>query len=124
MKRTFAIPTEAKKACAHFGRCDSFAVIEVEDGKIVAERYVDPPVHQPGTYPRYLAEQGVDTILAGGMGVMAQNLFRENGIDVHLGVGVEDPRVLVQQFLQNELETDGNLCDHGSDGEPHHRCED
>ncbi len=120
MNRIFAVPTENKKLCAHFGRCESFAIVEVENDKIVKESYLDPPVHQPGTYPSFLAEKGVNTIIAGGMGVMAQNLFKENNIEVFMGIDVQDPAKLVEKYLQNELENGDNLCD--SDHDHGHQC--
>lgn len=58
MEKIFAIPTENKKLCAHFGRCESFALIEVENYNIVKESYLDPPVHQPGTYPAFFGRAG------------------------------------------------------------------
>ncbi len=115
MKRTFAIPTLQGKSCAHFGHCQSFAVVEVVDNTVGEVAFMDPPAHQPGTYPRFLADQGVNIVIAGGMGAMAQDLFRQNNIDVHMGVGVEEPRMLVEQFLSNELQTGDNLCNHGTD---------
>ncbi len=115
MKKIFAIPTENKKLCAHFGHCESFALVEVENDIIVKESYLDPPVHQPGTYPVFLAEQGVSTIIAGGMGVMAQNLFKDNNIEVYMGIGAEDPAALVKKYLQRELENGENLCDSDHD---------
>ncbi len=119
MKQIFAIPSMDGKSCPHFGHCQSFALVEVEDGRPGAVKFVDPPAHQPGTYPRFLADQGVGIVIAGGMGVMAQNLFRENNIEVHMGVGVEDPAELVEQYLRNELKTGDNLCDHGTEGHQH-----
>ena len=115
MKRKFAIPTMGGKSCAHFGHCQSFAVVDEDDGRLGEVKFLDPPAHQPGTYPRFLADLGVGIVIAGGMGVKAQDLFRENNIEVHLGIGVEDPLLLVEQFLRNELQTGGNLCDHGTD---------
>ena len=121
MNRMFAVPTQNKELCAHFGHCESFAVIEVENNKIVKESYLDPPAHQPGTYPAFLAEQGVNTIISGGMGVMAQNLFKENNIEVFMGINAENPVKLVEKYLQSELESGDNLCDSNHDhGEGHH----
>ncbi len=123
MKRTFAIPTMAGKSCAHFGHCQSFAVVQVDGNEMGEISFLDPPAHQPGTYPRFLADQGVNIVIAGGMGVMAQGLFRDNNIEVHMGVGVEEPRTLVEQFLRNELQAGDNLCNHGTaDHQPN--CED
>lgn len=119
MKRTFAVPTLNGKCCAHFGQCHSFALVEVEDGVADEVRYLDPPNHQPGSFPRFLAEQGVDVVLAGGMGLMAQNLFRENNIEVHMGIGIDDPGLLVEKFLLDQLPEGENLCNHGTgDHEP------
>lgn len=115
MNRIFAVPTQNKKLCAHFGHCESFAIVEVKNDKIVKESYMDPPAHQPGTYPAFLAEQGVNTIISGGMGVMAQNLFKENNIEVFMGLNAEEPSKLVELYLQDKLESGDNLCDSDHD---------
>ena len=115
MNRIFAVPTENKKLCTHFGHCERFAILEVKAGKIVKEVYIDPPAHQPGIYPAFLAEKSVNTIIAGGMGVMAQNLFKENNIEVFMGIDAENPKKLVEKYLQSELENGDNLCDSDHD---------
>jgi len=121
MTRTFAVPTENGKLCAHFGRCENFAILKVVDDKITEESHLDPPVHQPGTYPAFLAEKGVNTIIAGGMGVMARNLFEENKIEVLMGIDAESPAELVEKYLQSELEDGDNLCDSDHDHGQGHR---
>jgi predicted Fe-Mo cluster-binding NifX family protein len=108
----FAVPTESGKLCAHFGHCEKFAVLETIDGAITNESMVEPPVHQPGVYPRFLADQGVHVIIAGGMGQKAQDLFAENNIEVCMGVTAGSPTDLVKAYLSNNLATGSNLCDH------------
>jgi ATP-binding protein involved in chromosome partitioning len=120
MKKMFAIPTAGGKLCAHFGRCESFAIIETEDNKIVNEKYADPPVHEPGSYPRFLADQGVHVIISGGMGVKAQQLFTQNNIEVCMGVNSESSVKLVEDYLNNHLTTGENLCDGDHHGD--HEC--
>lgn len=112
MKKLFAVPTIDGKLCAHFGHCDQFAVIETENQKITNIDYVKPPVHQPGTYPRFLAEKGVSTIISGGMGMKAQEIFNQNNIEVFIGINTEAPMVLVEQYLSDQLVNGDNLCDH------------
>ncbi len=120
MNRKFAIPTVGGLSCAHFGHCESFAVLEVEGSDITREIFLTPPVHQPGTYPRFLADQGVSVVIAGGMGAMAREIFRQNDIEVFMGVAEDEPRTLVEKFLQDELATGENLCDHdGTEGQAH-----
>ncbi|MCF8235958.1 MAG: NifB/NifX family molybdenum-iron cluster-binding protein [Bacteroidales bacterium] len=107
-----AVPTYNGALTAHFGHCEKFALIGVEDEKIVTEEFITPPVHQPGVYPKFLAEQGVHVIIAGGMGQRAQQLFQQNNIRVCVGVNNGSPRQLVEDYLKNRLATGQNLCDH------------
>ena len=112
MKMKIAIPTLNEQVTAHFGHCEKFAIVEVEDEKVVKEEFVTPPVHQPGVYPRFLADLGVKVIIAGGMGQKAQDLFSQNNIEVHMGVSIGSPKTLVEDYLKNQLKTGQNLCDH------------
>jgi predicted Fe-Mo cluster-binding NifX family protein len=90
-------------------------VIRVENDKIVEEVYLDPPEHQPGSYPAFLSGKSVNTIIAGGLGVMAQNLFKENNIEVFMGLEAEEPSKLVELYIQDKLENGDNLCDSDHD---------
>ena len=112
MNIKFAVPTVNGKLTAHFGHCEAFAIIETQDNNIISEDFVSPPVHEPGVYPKFLASQGVKIIIAGGMGQKAQNLFAQNNIEVCVGVNAETPKKLVEQYLNNKLQTGQNLCDH------------
>jgi predicted Fe-Mo cluster-binding NifX family protein len=111
-RKLFAVPTVGGRLFAHFGHCEKFAIIEVEKNKIVKETFVAPPAHEPGSFPRFLAENGVSTIISGGMGQRAQSLFAQNNIEVFMGVGSDEPANLVRDYLNNELETGENPCDH------------
>lgn len=112
MKKLIAIPTINKELCAHFGHCESFAIVEAEDDQVIEVEFVKPPVHQPGTYPRFLADKGVNTIISGGMGIKAQDLFRQSNIEVYIGIESKSPEILVEQYLKNQLQSGENLCDH------------
>ncbi len=112
MKKLFAVPTVNGKLTLHFGHCEKFAIIETQDNSIVKEEFVSPPVHQPGVYPKFLADIGVETIIAGGMGIKAQELFAQNNIEVCVGVNADSPKILVEQYFNNQLQTGQNLCDH------------
>ena len=109
-----AIPTADGKLCMHFGHCDKFVVVEVETGAktIRSATELEPPPHEPGLLPRWLAERGADVIIAGGMGQRAQSLFLEQEIHVVVGAPVADPQTLVQAYLAGTLKTGENACDH------------
>ena len=111
-KKKFAIPTVNNLLTPHFGHCEKFAIVETENNGVAGLKYLTPPVHQPGTYPMFLADQGVSVIISGGMGVKAQDLFAQNNIEVCIGVSSDSPRNLVEQYLKNQLQTGQNICDH------------
>lgn len=110
--KKIAVPTIDGKLCPHFGHCEKFAILTVEDDKIVNEEMLEPPVHQPGVYPRWLHEMGVSEIIAGGMGQKAKVIFDQNNIQVNMGVESKPAREVVEELLKNQLETGSNLCDH------------
>jgi ATP-binding protein involved in chromosome partitioning len=109
----FAVPTNQGKLCAHFGHCEAFALIDADpEGKILNEAYVTPPPHEPGLLPPWLAEQGVNCIIAGGMGSRAQQLFAQHGVQVVTGALAEDPKEAVDLYLKGTLQRGANTCDH------------
>ena len=109
-----AIPTANGKLCMHFGHCEKFALIDVdpETKTIEGSIELDPPAHEPGVLPRWLAEQKTNLIIAGGMGQRAQDLFTQQGIQVLVGAPSESPEHLVQNYLADSLATGTNACDH------------
>ncbi|MFA5424091.1 MAG: iron-sulfur cluster carrier protein MrpORP [Phycisphaerae bacterium] len=113
MKR-IAIPVTGGKLSAHFGHCEQFVVFETDESKkeIIAEQMFVPPAHEPGVLPKWLGGMQVNLIISGGMGQRAQNLFAENGIEVLCGADEGEPRELVQQYLDGQLVTGQNICDH------------
>lgn len=112
MKKLFAVPTAGGQLCQHFGHCEKFAIVETIEGKVVKEEMVTPPVHEPGVYPKFLADMGVKVIIAGGMGQKAQDLFANNNIEVHYGVNPDTPKKLVENYHNDLLVTGANPCDH------------
>lgn len=109
----FAVPTNEGKLCAHFGHCEAFALIDTDAaGKVVNETYVTPPPHEPGLLPPWLSQQGVNCIIAGGMGSRAKDLFAAQGVNVITGAQGENPKDIVEQYLTGALQTGANTCDH------------
>jgi predicted Fe-Mo cluster-binding NifX family protein len=109
-----ALPIANGQLSMHFGHCEEFVFLEVDpDSKTILNKTVlQPPAHEPGVLPRWLAEQKATVILAGGMGQRAQQLFQHQGIQVVVGAPSLDPETLVQAYLSGTLETGSNACDH------------
>jgi predicted Fe-Mo cluster-binding NifX family protein len=109
-----AIPLADGKLAMHFGHCQSFAIVDAdgEVKKIVKREDIQAPPHQPGLLPPWLAERGVNVIIAGGMGQRAQGLFAQQGIQVVVGAPAETPECLVGEYLAGTLQVGDNICDH------------
>ncbi len=110
----YAIPVSSGMVSTHFGHCEYFALIDIDEQtrKILKKELVPSPGHQPGLLPEWLAEQGVAFVIAVGMGSRAQNLFRQNRIEVLIGALESDPEKAVLSYLDGDLDTGDNICDH------------
>ena len=121
-----ALPVTKSKLCAHFGHCESFALIDVdeEDKTIKHSTIIPSPGHQPGFLPQWLHEHGVNMIITGGMGAKAIELLNSLDIKVVLGAPEDTPEHLVQSYLDGSLIITENVCDHGERSCDHseHKC--
>jgi len=109
-----AIPLVRGKLSLHFGHCDQFAIYDIDDktSRVINREDATPPGHEPGVLPRWLHENNVSVIIAGGMGQRAQQLFVQNDIKVVVGASDGSPEELVSAYLENTLQTGDNICDH------------
>ena len=110
----YAVPVSGGMVSQHFGHCEQFALIDVDEAKkqVLKKELVDSPGHEPGLLPQWLAQKGVSLVIAGGMGSRAQNLFQQNRIGVIIGVMETDPEKAVLSHLNGILPTGSNICDH------------
>ena len=92
-----AVPVANGKLCQHFGHCEQFALVQTADKEIKATEMVTPPPHEPGLLPRWLGEKEVNLVIAGGMGVRAQELFNAAGVEVITGAPAIAPEEVVRQ---------------------------
>ncbi len=114
-KLKIAIPSnDGVMVETHFGHCRQFVIIDVENGIEVSRNSLNPPPHAPGVFPAFLAQQGANVIITGGMGARAVDLFKQNNIDVILGAaGSIDENLRV--FLEGNLSSTGSVCTHDHD---------
>lgn len=79
---------------------------------ITASTEVEAPEHQPGLLPSWLKERGVNLVIAGGMGSRAHSLFQAASIEVVTGAPADSAAAIVRQYLEGNLVTGDNACDH------------
>lgn len=108
-----AISTDGKYVSPHFGRCPSFTLVDIEDGKAGRREEVENPGHSPGFIPQFLHDKGAGTIVCGGMGARATGFFEELGMEMITGV---DGRIdeVIQKLEKGMLEGGESLCTPGA----------
>ena len=110
--KIIALPVKENKLSPHFGICSHFIFYREEKGIILKEDLIPVPAHQPELIPNWLVEKGVTDVIAAGIGLKPIEILNQHKINVFVGVKMKDPKVLVGEYLDGTLETNGNLCDH------------
>lgn len=97
----------------HFGRCDSYAIVTLEEGRIKAIEPMSDRNHiDCGGPVRALVENGVSLMLVGAMGRRPYLAFKELGIKVRCGITGTVVEA-VESYLKGEtlpMEQDDALC--------------
>ena len=90
----------------HFGHCDIFTLVEIEEGKVKHVSTLDNVPHEQGgclAPVQMLAHAGVTAMLAGGMGFRPLMAFSQVGISVYYAGGVPTVGAGVQAFIDGRL---------------------
>jgi len=107
-----AISTDQDYVSAHFGRCPSFTLVNIQNGKVLSQEVLPNPGHMPGAIPKFLKEKNAECIIAGGMGARAEGFFQQFGIRAIVGVQGKIDEVIVN-LLDGTLEPGESLCNPG-----------
>ena len=113
-----AIPVLGGTFCEHFGRCDGVYIFDVpttpEKLRIGHTNVIWRPAAAKKScesLPQWLKELGVTTVLAGGVGNVADHHFRELGIAVLPGHTGDDAAAIAADYLNNHQGPGGpNPC--------------
>ncbi len=92
---------------AHFGHCDVYTVVEVADGQLKDVRTLPNVPHQQGgcmAPVTHLAQNGVQVLIAGGMGMRPLMGFQQVGITVFYGGTAATVGEAVDAFLKGQLQ--------------------
>ena len=92
----------------HFGHTAQFKLYEVAEGKVVRAEVVDTNGSGHGVLAGFLMQQGVDTLICGGIGGGAQTALAEAGIRLYGGVSGEADAA-VDALLAGALSYDPNV---------------
>lgn len=121
-----AVPTRGNSVDSHFGHCELYSVITINDDKTIEKTEQVPSPQGCGcksNIASVLRDMGVTVMLAGNMGDGALNVLNRNGIQVVRGCQ-GDVQQLVNTFINGYIFDSGEGCHqhhlhHGESGEEH-----
>ena len=124
------IPSADEKLCGHFGHCEYFTFVEInpETKEILNIEKKVPEEGISCQSASWIATQGANVILAGGMGGRPMAIFAQNGVKVIAGCPELEIETVVNQFLNDSLALGENSCGgehhhcHGHNHGEHHHC--
>ncbi len=110
---------------AHFGHCELYTLLKVEQGQVKEIRVIQNVPHQQGgcmAPVNHLAENGVNVLIAGGMGMRPLMGFHEVGIDVFHSGDARSVGEAINAWIQGALPQFGQMhtCGGGDPDHAHH----
>ena len=107
------------KRAGHFGHCDVFTLIDVADGKIQAVSTLANQEHVQGgcmVPVNLLANNNVNALIVGGIGMRPLMGFRQVGIDVYYDAERIDIQPVVEDLIAGTLPMidDTQVCGGGA----------
>lgn len=90
----------------HFGHCDLYTIVEAKGEEIISVSTLPNVPHQQGgcmAPVNHLATNGVNVLIAGGMGMRPLMGFQQVGVKVFMGANAPSVGHAVQAFLQGRL---------------------
>lgn len=106
-----AVPSEGQGGmdglrAGHFGHCDVFTLVDVEDGEIKEVSVLANKEHVQGgcmVPVQLLAENKVQRLVVGGIGMRPLQGFNQVGIDVYYDGERREIRPVVEDMIQEKL---------------------
>ena len=104
-----AIPVLDNKLSPYFASSSLFKIFLVEDQTIVKEYLITASSQDSESLPLWLLKNDVTDVITKEIEHKEINFFNQHKINVFVGVKLENPKNLVQEYINGTLETHDNL---------------
>lgn len=108
MKRV-AIPVVNGKLSEYFGQCNHYVIYEIDNHIIINNDLVIPPNKNLLSLPKWAVENNITDIITYKIDNEIISLFTENKINLFVGVAVNTPQILIEDYLSGRLNSDENI---------------
>ena len=116
-----AATTQDNEIFQHFGKCPTFTLFTVEEGRVCGKRVIDAEGSGHSALAGFLKQHDVDVVICGGIGQGARDMLADAGMQLVYGVqGNID--AAVARYIAGDLASDpAAQCDHHH--EEGHSCD-
>lgn len=115
-----AIATEGTDVSSHFGKCENFTIVEIENAEVKGKSIINTAGNQHGLLPGFLASQDVKLVIAGGMGEGARQNLIANDIEIISGVSGNIDEVISAYLNGSLISNDAGCSGHDHSHEESH----
>lgn len=108
MKRV-AIPIVNNKLSENFGECNYYTIFEIDNKINSAKTSLLPNGISAADLPRWLKSEGVTDVITFRINRQIVNLFVAEKINLFLGIPIDSPENIIDDYLQGKLTSDKRI---------------
>lgn len=108
MKRV-AIPVVNEKLSENFGQCSHYEIFEIEGKHINRHNMAVAPMNELADLPTWTSAQGITDIIVHKLDKRVITLFLAHKINLFVGVTVDYPQNLIEEYLSGKLRSNNNI---------------
>jgi predicted Fe-Mo cluster-binding NifX family protein len=107
--KKIALPVIHNNLCPQFEQCPYFKIYYIDNCTIIKKELVPVSLDKPDLLLNVLISKGITDIIVGRIERKAIQIFNQHKVHVFTGVEIEDPEILIQEFLNGTLKTSDNF---------------
>jgi predicted Fe-Mo cluster-binding NifX family protein len=108
MKRV-AIPVVGGQLSEYFGQCNHYEIFEIDNGNAISEKIQIPPKEYVTKLPEWASAEGITDIIVYKIDKRIITLFAPLRINLFVGIPVNTPRNLIEDYLNGKLKSDEGI---------------
>ena len=109
MKKRIAIPIVNGQLSQYFGECSHYEIFEIDEKTVIRNEANFPDGTGVSELPAWLDEKGITDVITFKVNPKIINLFASKKVNLYVGVSVDSPEKLIEDYLQGKLESDEKI---------------